>query len=187
MFRRLSIIPALMLITFGSVSLAQINQPKTKASGDRMITEMARSRNMPLVVGDSGVFVNTLLDGDGMPPEVRRILDLKEGSIALLIDHLDDTRLTRMSYCCNENPMLTVGDACLNMLSMIVEPTTPMFDKQCVEEEDDQHFCLAEGYDFSMSSFVLRGKLRIPSKEVVAAKQNWLKAYRGNHIKFKGY
>jgi hypothetical protein len=48
-----------------------------------------------------------------------------------------------MSYCCNKNPILTVGDACLNILSIIVLPAEPMFDKDCVaEEEVDPSFCL---------------------------------------------
>jgi hypothetical protein len=186
MLRKLLIISALVFIG-GTVSFAQNKKAKTKAGGEKLITDMARSRNMPPVVGDPGVFVNTLLDGDGMPPEVKRILELKEAAIPLLIAHLDDMRLTRMHSCCFNPPELTVGDACRNMLSMIVLPAEPMFDKECLAEEDDKSFCLAEDFDFSIPSYVRRGKRRLPGKEVLTAKRNWLKAYREKKIRYKGY
>jgi hypothetical protein len=178
---------SILILLGSSVLCAQNKKTKAKADGEQLITDMARSRNMPPVVGDLGVFSNTLLDEDAMPPEVKRILDQKEKALPLLIAHLDDMRPTRMINCCNENPVLTVGDACLNMLSVIVRPAEPMFDKACVAEQDNQSFCLDEDYQFTMSSFVRRGNRRVPNKEVLTAKRNWMKAYRENKIQFKGY
>jgi hypothetical protein len=82
-----------IVIFMGSALLfAQNKKAKSTANGEKPITDMGRSKNMPPVVGDSGVFSNTLLDGDGMPPEVKRILELKEKAVQLLIAHLDDLR-----------------------------------------------------------------------------------------------
>lgn len=186
MLKKILIISVLIFIGV-AVSFAQLKKAKTRVDGEKLIADMARSRNMPPVVGDDGVFSNTLLEGDAVPPEVRRILGLKQNSIPLLIAHLDDTRPTRMMYCCGDKLVLTVGDACLNMLSMIAEPTAPMFDKECLAEADNQSFCLNENYVFSMSSYVRSGKRRLPSAEVKRAKRYWLKAYRENRIQFKGY
>lgn len=101
-----------IIITVGNFSFAQTNKSKQKIDGEKLITEMAQSKNLPLLfVGDDGVFINTQLEDDGLPPEFRRILAPEEKAIPLLIAHLDDTRLTRMSSCRSQPPEITVGDA----------------------------------------------------------------------------
>lgn len=181
------LLAAAIIIMIGNFSFAQTKKAKGKVDGEKLITEMSRSKNMPLLFGDDGVFINTLLEDDGLPLEVRRILALEEKAIPLLIAHLDDTRLMPMSSCCTQPPEITVGDACLDILSVIAKPSPPMFDKQCIAEEDDKSFCLDEKYSFLTGAFTKRGKRRIPNKEVIAAKQNWLKSYRKNEIKFVQY
>lgn len=176
---------AVIVITIGNFSFAQTKNPKAKVEGEKLITEMMRSKNMPLLFRDDGVFINTELEDDSLPPEVRKILELEEKAIPLLIAHLDDTRLMPMTSCCSQPSEITVGDACLNILTVITKTTQPMFDEKC--EEDYKSSCLKAEYSFLTGSFTKRGKRRIPSKDVVTAKQNWLKAYRKNQIKFEQY
>lgn len=178
----------MIVVTIGNFSYAQTNKSKQKkVDGEKLITEMAKSKNMPLLFRDEGVFMNTELpdEDNGIPPEVRRILELEEKAIPLLIAHLDDMRLTQMASCCAEPTPVTVGDACLNILSVISKTTAPMFETPC--DGDFSNSCLKEEYSFPTSSFTKRGKRRLPTKEVVTAKQNWLKAYRKKQIKFEQY
>lgn len=75
----------------------------------------------------------------------------------------------------------------LNILPVVTKSAPPMFDKKCVEDEDEAGTCLNEKSGFAAASFTKRGKRRIANKEAVTAKQNWLKAYRENKIQFVQY
>src|SRR5215468_9189651 len=140
---RRSICVFLLIFTAAGVALAQQRKSKEKKYGEALMTSLTQSRNLPGILGDDGVFVNTALD-DPMPPEIRRILNLGPRAIPLLINHLDDTRLTRMVYCCfttdSGSYPVTVGDISLNILGTIVRHTRPLFDMKCEKEQ-------AEGAD----------------------------------------
>lgn len=131
MLKTLFFISALLFASLPSAS-AQSKKSKRTNYEEGLITALATSRNMPPVVGDDGVFVNTLLE-DAMPREVTRILKLGKRSVPLLISHLDDMRLTEMDYCCSNLGRMTIADACLDILARTVRETKPMFDTQCVK------------------------------------------------------
>lgn len=185
----------LLLIAFVTVSSAQAKKPRRPVNNENLITALVTSKNLPGRFGDDGVFVNTLLEDDPTPREVRRILKLGAKAIPLLIAHLDDTRLTRMRFCCSGEAgehNVTVGDAALDILKRIVVNSAPMFDPKCVKDraegnEVGEASCLEEHYEFSPPSFSGRGRSRRPTREVRIAKQNWQKAYARKKIRYRKY
>lgn len=187
---------SLVLIALVTVSSAQSKKSRPPVNKENLITALITSKNLPGRFGDDGVFVNTLLEDDPTPREVRRILKLGAKAIPLLIAHLDDTRLTRMRFCCSGGEGgehgVTVGDASLDILRRIVVNAAPMFDPQCVKDrtagtEVGEASCLEERFEFSPPSFSGRGRSRRPSREARIAKKNWQKAYANKKIRYQKY
>src|SRR3954467_5746381 len=102
-----------VVLTATGLTCAQPANSRVR-SNEKLIGALVNLRG---VFGDDGVFVDTALQTkDGRPPAVKHILDLGPRSIPLLVEHLDDMRLTRMTT----NPLaepVTVGEACLNILT----------------------------------------------------------------------
>jgi len=193
---RRSICVFLLIFTAASVALAQPRKAERKKYSEDLMTSLTKSRNLPGILGDDGVFVNTALQSDdNMPPEIRSILNLGPRAIPLLINHLDDTRLTRMVYCCfttdSGSYPVTVGDVSQNILGAIVRHMRPLFDMKCEKEQaedaDGLTVCLEDKYGLSMPAFYKRGKARIPTRETRRAKQNWLKAFRSGRVKYQKF
>ena len=168
-----------LCLMFTVVFFAQVK--KTDSAGEHLITALIRSKNLPLFFRlDQGVLINPALEEDsGLPPEVKKILMLKEKAIPLLIEHLDDKRIfTHMTSCCSSTKTgvepVTAAEGVLSILINIVRQERPMFSPKCIKEAKEQgdyeNNCLETGYLVGQ-----RGK------------RNWLKAYRAGKVKYEKY
>src|SRR6187397_2228444 len=83
----------LMLLIFiiTSLSFAQGRSKKGKGRNDRLITAMISAEGVAGVWGDDAMSIFA------QSPEIQAIFDLGNDAIPLLIHHLDDKRLIRVS------------------------------------------------------------------------------------------
>jgi hypothetical protein len=160
-------------------SMPQSKRRNTASSGDRLITAFAHSNKLPILFReDEGVFVNTLLDGGGPPPEVERILALGKRAIPLLIRHLDDRRyFWHMEFCCDGSrgvEKVRVSEGVFNILRSIIRSAPPIYNMKCLirerEQDESDDDCVNEKYSAGKS-----------------VKRNWLRAYRAGHLRYKKF
>ena len=98
-------------------------------------------------------------------PEVRRIVDLRESSIPLLIDCLDDPRPTRAHRA-------ALGYVCLDILTHVVDAPQILIE-DCAD--DGLGACIREPYYFEPNA---------SGKTVSAVKRRWETAHKEGKIKF---
>jgi hypothetical protein len=115
-------------------------------------------------------------------PEIRNIVHLREKAIPLLIEHLDDTRLTSARFDANNPRAVPVGHVCLDILTNIID-APKILRKDC--PDDGLGACIQRGYYFRPDAYILKGSSCQARPEVARVKQNWLRAYKKKYIKYK--
>lgn len=180
---------AIVILAATALTFAQTGKGRKLVNKEALITALTTSKQLPLIFGDDGVFMNNELEDDNIPREVRRILGLGSAAIPLLISHLDDTRLVKMAYYGSGSAVkVTVGDVSLNILEAIVKMRAPMFDKECASGEMlNGESCLEADYSFIPGSFKLRGGKRVAGKDMTKAKRNWQKAWAAKKVRYEKY
>lgn len=162
-------------------SFAQSKKAKKDSYGERLITALMNSKTLPgLFRLDSGVLGE---GSQGVSPDVKRILKLGKRAIPLLIRHLDDKRIFKnMGFCCTITSMesadgmdkVTVAEAVLLSLAVIIRENAPMFDQKCLKNDeafnDSIGDCIVEKYSSGRNM-----------------KRNWMKADRAGKIHYKKY
>jgi hypothetical protein len=120
-------------------------------------------------------------------PSVRNIVNLGWRAIPLLIEHLDDTRLTAAKLCsyyaggkkrCAPVP---VGYVCADILTHII--TAP---KIITLECGDDGFgaCIDSAYYFLPDAYTQKASRYYARPKVYRVKINWQRAYRKGYIKY---
>ena len=178
-YSRIIFMTALILVS-ATVFSAQTKKVKNRSNGERLITALADSDNLPLIFrADSGIFAE---GSEGVSPEVVQILKLGKRAIPLLIRHLDDRRIFKnMVTCCTVDgsngdgtEKVSVGEGVFNILTSIIRQTDPIYDVKCLKQdrqfEESSDDCLREKYYWGRNM-----------------KRNWLKAYRAGKIHYEKY
>lgn len=181
---------SICILAATTLTFAQTGKGRRPVNKEALITALTTSKQLPLIFRDDGVFMNTELEDDNVPREVRKILSLGRSAIPLLISHLDDTRLVDMVYLSGEGEVkVTVGDVALNILEAIVKETAPMFDEECAKGERlNGENCTEADYSYVPGSYkVNRQGRRIADKDVTAAKRNWQRAFAAKKVRYVKY
>ena len=190
----------LMLLIFiiTSLSFAQGRSKKGKGRNDRLITAMISAEGVAGVWGDDAMSIFA------QSPEIQAIFDLGNDAIPLLIDHLDDKRLIRVSAfnMGAERQVayhVTVGAACFDLLSYIIRRDARFFKRGCVREMDEGHVssCAKSRYAVFPEDFwsgleqnengLWLGKTVVVPRSVIKAKINWQTAYRKHWIHYERF
>ena len=159
---------------------AQTRKVKKQSNGERLITALANSDNLPLIFRiDAGIFAE---GSQGISPEVIQILKLRKRAIPLLIRHLDDKRIFKnMVTCCTTDgsngdgtEKVSVGEGVFNILTSIIRQSSPIYDVKCLKKdrqfEESSDDCMRDKYYWGNNM-----------------KRNWLKAYRAGKIHYEKY
>ena len=169
-----------LIFIISNITFAQSKKVKAISRGERLITALANSDNLPLIFrADSGIFAE---GSKGISPEVIQILKLGKRAIPLLIRHLDDRRVFKnMVTCCTADrsngdgtEKVSVGEGVFNILTNIIRQTDPIYDVKCLKQdrqfEESSDDCIREKYYWGRNM-----------------KRNWLKAYRAGKIHYEKY
>ena len=119
-------------------------------------------------------------------PAVASIVALGAKSIPLLIDCLDDVRLTSATFkggFTREKLLrVPVGYVCLDILTNVIESNS-VFIKNCAD--DGLGACINGKYYFRPDDYYPTGEDYTPRLAVSVAKANWSKAYKDKRIRFQ--
>jgi len=114
-------------------------------------------------------------------PEVQGIINLGADAIPLLIEHLNDGRLTAATFKTSQGqgkPRVTgrekVGYVCLDILMSVVDGP-PVWIEGC--GDDGLGACVEPGFYFRPDEAA--------GSVIAGAKTEWQKAYRGGKLKFR--
>ncbi len=181
-----------------SVSFAQGISKKEKARNDELITALVDAEGVRGVWGDDAMYIFTVA------PEIEAIFALGKDAIPLLIGHLDDKRLIRVSAFNMGAEFqvaydVTVGAACFDLLSYVIRSDARFFDMSCVREMDEGHVssCAKPRYGVFPEDFwsgleqdesgLWHGKKVVVPGSVKRAKINWQTAYRKHWIRYERF
>ncbi len=163
--------------------------PETQSSTDAIIDELVSTPNFGVVYIADGAGDGTVLNGSPAVA-VKKIVNLREKAIPLLIRHLNDTRTTSARYKGGNhwaNPVaVPVGYLCLDILSQIVGDNSTLFvegHRDC--DSDGMGACIQPKYYFDPDAYsVGQGDHLLPSKKVLNVKRNWESARQIGLLKF---
>ena len=111
-------------------------------------------------------------------PEIRRIVDLHDKAMPLLIACLDDSRPTQAVYLENsQRHQVPLGHVCLDILMNVVR-SPQILREDCVD--DGLGACVAEPYYYRPDITTRKD----PSQSMRAVKSKWTAAYREGKLKF---
>lgn len=152
---------------------AERGQSVERAGHNKYIDALVAAKDLRVTYVSDGVSDASVLS---FPvPEVRDVLTLGSDAVPLLIEHLDDTRLTAAIFNGHEegNKPVSVGHVCLDILIGSVDaPVAEIED--CAD--DGLGACVEEGFYFRPDETSL--------KEMEEVKVNWQRAYRDGKVKF---
>jgi hypothetical protein len=185
-----------LLIT--SPAFAQHRTARRANHREALISALITAEDVRGIWGDDAMYIFTAA------PEIEAIFGLGRKAIPLLIDHLDDRRLLKVTVFNasgdrQEALDVTVGAACFDLLTYIIRTDARFFDQPCVREIDEGHVssCALARYAVFPEHFwshrkqdengLWFGEGLIVPKRVTRAKRNWQTAYRQHRIKYKSF
>jgi len=111
-------------------------------------------------------------------PEVRRLVDLRDNVVPLLIACLDDPRPTQAVYLeKNQHYPVPLGHVCLDILTHVVRSPQIHY-KDC--RDDGLGACIAEPFYYEPGIMMSKDSGKIMG----AVKSRWEAAYRDGKLKF---
>jgi hypothetical protein len=112
-----------------------------------------------------------------------RIIQNDDESIPLLIDHLDDMRLSWSTF---NGRAVPVGYLCLDILGFMVENSSPVFVPDCCDDGLGAYY--REGYYFRPNAHLQEEQpIAEPPEIMQLVKANWKKAYREGKVKCRSF
>jgi hypothetical protein len=179
---------ALSLIVFPQGALAAA-APGNREVAEAFVDELVSTPDFGVVYIADGAGDGTVLN-DKPVAAVRKIVNLRDAAIPLLIRHLDDTRITSAKYKGGaywDNPIaVPVGYICLDILSQIVADKKVLFAqgrRDC--DFDGVGACIHSKYYFDPFGYSVHGERLLPGRRVLIAKGNWEAAQRSGWLKFR--
>ena len=169
-----------LLLSASQTSSAQIHSNNSKTA--RYIDALVSYPNFGRVYVEDGAADGSVASPLSPPQAVKDILDLGPKAIPLLIEHLDDTRLTSATFeggfTWGKPIRVPVGHVCLDLLMHIIGQNRYVFDPEC--GDDGLGACVKEGYYFRPDEYYPVGHSNeyIARLSVRVAKTKWLRAYR---------
>jgi hypothetical protein len=165
------------------------SHPDNQPRADALIDELVSTPNFGVLYIADGAGDGTVLNGSPAPA-VKKIVNLRDKAIPLLIRHLDDTRITSARYKGGThwaNPVaVPVGYLCLDILSQIVSGNKTLFvqgQRDC--DFDGMGACIQSKYYFDPNAYsVSQSDHLLPNKKVLTVKGNWESARRIGMLKF---
>ncbi|HZR65332.1 MAG TPA: hypothetical protein VFA85_09305 [Terriglobales bacterium] len=175
-------VAALLCLALRPDSALAEPQSGNEGTPEAILDELVSTPDFGIVYIADGAGDGTILNGKPAPA-VRKIVNLHEAAIPLLIRHLDDTRLTSAKYKVGKHwaaPMaVPVGYLCLDILSQIVKDNKVLFvDGQRDCDYDGMGACFRPKYSRKGARLVAGGI-------VLAVKQNWMAARQAGLLKFR--
>ena len=112
-----------------------------------------------------------------------RIIQNGDESLLMLIDNLDDMRLSRSTF---NGRAVPVGYLCLDILCFMVDHLNPMFVPDCCD--DGLGACYKKGFYFRPDAHVRNGQAVAEAPAIMkVVKANWIKAYREGKVKCSSF
>jgi hypothetical protein len=180
--RSLAIGTVLFLAVLPRATFARRGSDGHEATED-LIGELASTPDFGIVYVADGAGDGTVLN-DKPSAAVKKIVNLSDAAIPLLIRHLDDTRTTSAMYKGGKywaKPItVPVGYLCLDILSQIVKDKKELFvqgRRDC--DFDGMGACIRSKYYFYPEAAYLR------SSKVPSVKGNWEAANQVGLLKFR--
>lgn len=182
-------IAALLCLALRPDSALAEPQSGNEGTPEAILDELVSTPDFGIVYIADGAGDGTILNGKPAPA-VRKIVNLHEAAIPLLIRHLDDTRLTSAKYKVGKHwaaPMaVPVGYLCLDILSQIVKDNKVLFvDGQRDCDYDGMGACFRPKYYFGPDNYSRKGARLVAGGIVLAVKQNWMAARQAGLLKFR--
>jgi len=200
----------LLVLVATSPLLAQsVVKPKSAVHGSRRYVDaLVALPNLGPVYYDDGAADGTIMvpTGRQVPvarhlPAVKAIVDLGDASLPVLIDCLNDTRITSATMTFkggdpDAKPVpVPVGEVCLDILLNVVVPTQEVFVDSCPLEEkqgdapccfrDGLGACVNKGFYFRPDSYDLRDGRAVARPIVSLVQSNWQQAYKGGRLRYQ--
>ena len=182
-------IAALLCLTLRPEGALAEPPSSNEEAPDAILDELVSTPDFGIVYIADGAGDGTVLNAKPAPA-VKKIVNLHDAAIPLLIRHLDDTRLTSAKYKGGKHwttPIaVPVGYLCLDILSQIVKDNKVLFvDGQRDCDYDGMGACFRPKYYFGPDDYSLRGEHLVPGGNVLAVKQNWMAAREAGLLKFR--
>lgn len=156
---------------------------------EALVDELVSTPDFGIVYIADGAGDGTVLN-DKPVAAVKKIVNLHQAAIPVLMRHLDDTRITSAKYKGGEhwnNPIaVPVGYLCLDILSQIVNDNRVLFvqgRRDC--DYDGMGACIQSKYYFNPDDFSMQGERLLPGHKVLTAKRNWEAAQKAGLLKFR--
>ncbi|MGB9071049.1 MAG: hypothetical protein WCC22_00125 [Terriglobales bacterium] len=179
---------ALSLVLFSQGTLAGVPSSGHEVP-EALVDELVSTPDFGIVYIADGAGDGTVLN-DKPAGAVKKIVNLRDAAIPVLIRHLDDTRITSAKYKGGaywDNPIaVPVGYLCLDILSQIVKDKKVLFvqgRRDC--DFDGMGACIQSKYYFNPDDYSMRGERLLPGRKVLTAKRNWEAAQKAGLLKFR--
>ena len=179
-------VTAALLATLATVAACSTSQAGHRQSGERagreeLVDALASAPDLHVLYMEDGASDATVTERPAA--EVERIVKLGADAVPLLIEHLDDDRLTAATFDTSQGqgkPRLTgratVGYVCLDILmSMTDSPDVFIGGEECCDD--------GLGANVRPGFYYRPGDASGP--DAVRAKAEWRKAYREGKLKFR--
>lgn len=127
-------------------------------------------------------------DGKWVPvvKEAFAVADLGPETVPLLIDHLDDTRVTKATFRLTGDDTVAqpvaLGFVCLDVLTSIVRDDPAVVVPECAD--DGMGACVQAGYYFRPDAFVIEDGVLKAGPTVKQVQANWRRALKNGHAKY---
>ncbi len=163
------------------------SEPTSGSSPEELMQQLVEEPDFGLTYIDDGAGDGTVVR-ETPQPVVRKIIDLGPSAIPILIEHLDDRRLTSALYKGGhhwKDPIrVPLGFVSLDLLIEITRDTKLLFingQKHC--EFDGMGACVKPGYYAKPGVFL--GSDVASKNRIKRLKQNWQKTYRNGAVRFE--
>jgi hypothetical protein len=121
-------------------------------------------------------------------PEIEPILRCEEKAAPVLIQHLDDVRLTAAKFWGSghrKHPIrVPLGVVCLDMLLSISTTQSPTYDP-ATENDDTLGAGVVPKFYFRPDAYTVKNGVYAPKPVVLKAKANWQRALEAGQLKFE--
>ena len=148
-------------------------QSEERAGQNKYVDALAAAKDLRVAYNDDGAGDGSVLQSP--VPEVKDVLNLGSEAVPLLIEHLDDTRLTVAVFNGREqrNKRVPVGHICLDILTGSVDAPVAKIE-DCAD--DGLGACVDADFYFRPNEASL--------KKIKEVKANWQRTYRDGKVKF---